>query len=387
MRCAPCPSLSSFASLLAVCSLVTGGITAGAVRASAQARPTVAGMSPSTPMSGSTLTLRGSGLDTPSISLILYAKDRGAQISSWQLQGMIYYRTAQELRVQLASFGGAPVPAGNYTLHLELIPRTGSDTTIELPLTITAGKSTTLRTLLLVKDKTQLTASGAVPAVQCTLNEADKQTIKTAFTTYYPYWISRLTYGRIKIEPTVVYSDMPLTHVSPQGSGFWPAPADVKSDLNRYVPAGQYDVVFIYWKGIDDKTGKQVPGINTGWGRGPSADTNKTGYATINYATADHWTQNAETTEYFTHEMLHGLEQFYGSKPGVALPTGADTPLHSNGNANYNVRFHNRDATLGGWKHWYEAFINGKVRDNKSGVWLGLGETAWHYGTPREAAR
>ena len=367
--------------LWTLCSL----LALGAIPAGAQS---ISSFSPSSPAAGSQMVIRGSGLNTPSISLILYAKDKGARINSWQLQGMIYYRTATEMRVQLASRGGSAVPAGNYTFHLELFPATGSSKVIEMPLTLVPAKTTTIKALLIVKNQTNISASGKIPQVKSTLSAGDKNAIATAFTTYYPYWVSRLTYERVKIDPYVVYSDVPVTtlSLSPAAGNYWVAPADVRSDLNRYVSPGQYDVVFVYWKGIDSSTGKSVPGTNTGWGRGPSNESNKTSYAMINYATADRWTQDSEWTEYFTHEMLHGLEQFYGPKSGVLLPTGADAPLHSNGNKNYDVRFHDRDPVLGGWKHWYEAFLNGKVRDNSNGNWLGLGETAWKYGTVREAA-
>lgn len=127
-----------------------------------------------------------------------------------------------------------------------------------------------------------------------------------------------------------------------------------------------------YWKDSDDKTKATLRG-GFGWSTGPRDDANGCGYSCVNYVPANLFTQESEFTEVFLHEWLHQVEAFYGAQ-GVPLPRGG---LH--GNDNYGFKH------KGGWKHWYEAFLNAELKE-KDGRQVGLGEEAWRLGTIRDEA-
>jgi hypothetical protein len=217
------------------------------------------------------------------------------------------------------------------------------------------------RTLLIVKRFTDVEHEGR--RIRERMRTKDISSASHAFKSYTPYWIKRLTNGRIRWEADVVVSDIPLTSVSPAPKGFWVTPGDVKEDIKKYVPVGKYDSIFIYWK-----PGEISGGF--GWAIGPTPAARYCGYTCVAFMEPEHWKRKNETTEVFIHEWLHQLEAFYGAR-GVQLPKGK---LH--GAQNYGFKGKN------GWKDWYKAFMNGTIKEHDK-TFSGLGENAWKHGTIR----
>ena len=221
------------------------------------------------------------------------------------------------------------------------------------------------RTLLIIKRFSEIDHEGRT--IKERMRTKDISAVSQAFKNYTPYWISRLTDGRIQWDADVVVSDIPLTTVSPSPTGYWVSPSDVREDIQRYVKLGAYDGVFIYWKPGEINGG-------FGWAIGPTEGVRYCGYTCVAFMEPEQWTRKNEITEVFIHEWLHQLEGFYGQRR-LRLPRGG---LH--GADNYGFKHDN------GWKDWYKAFLNGTIpEENKQ--FSGLGEAAWKYGTIREQFR
>ncbi len=225
------------------------------------------------------------------------------------------------------------------------------------------------RVLLLVKAKGDIRADG-FPDVKYEMPARDVAAVKEAFAEFTPAFVQKLSRGRLAWKADVVVSPTPLTKVAKLGDGTWVGPECVAEDIARFAPRGKYDGVFVYWKGSDDKTKRDLKG-GFGWSVGPTEAAAGGGYSCVNFVPARDLGRESEWTEVFLHEWLHQLEAFYGGR-GVKLPRGG---LH--GNDNYGFKH------KGGWKHWYEAFINAELKE-KDGTAVGLGEAAWRHGTIRD---
>ena len=230
----------------------------------------------------------------------------------------------------------------------------------------------TWRTVLILKTETDVRFD-KVGLVRCRLRPEDKRAVAAAFTRHTPFWVGRLTRGRLRWEAAVVSSPRPLRTVSPMGDQCWVGPSDVRDDIAAYAPPGKYDNIFVYWKGVDDERPENVLPGGFGWSIGPSADANGAGYSCVHYAQPGLWQRDSVTTEIFLHEWLHQIEGFCQSK-NLPLPKDG---LH--GAEHYGFR---GDP---GWKDWYRAFLNAEL-DAGDGTKAGLGEKVWALGTIREYA-
>lgn len=225
------------------------------------------------------------------------------------------------------------------------------------------------RLLLIVKAKGDIRADG-FPDVKYEMSKADIEAVKTAFTEFTPAFVKSLSRGRVVWTADAVVSATPLTKVAKLGDGNWVSPDCVRDDFDKYVPPGKYDGVIVYWKGTDDSTKRSLKG-GFGWTHGAGDGHGGVGYSCVNFVPARDLGRESEWTEVFLHEWLHQVEAFYGAR-GVKLPRGG---LH--GNENYGFKH------KGGWKHWYEGFINADLTE-KDGSKVGLGEAAWRHGTFRD---
>lgn len=226
------------------------------------------------------------------------------------------------------------------------------------------GKPLEWKALLIIKTKGNIKAAG-FPEANYQLKPADIAAVKQAFTAYTGDFVETLSAGKAVWKPTVVESKLPLMSVSRIGDGTWVAPENVADDIREFAKVGEYDNIFVYWKGSDDQTGKTVKG-GFGWSIGPTQEAKGCGFSCVNYCTPDQFSRESESTEVFIHEWLHQLEAFYGNR-GVKLPKGG---LH--GNDNYGFKHQN------GWKHWYKAFLTASLPDK-----TGLGSQAWQTGNIR----
>jgi len=228
------------------------------------------------------------------------------------------------------------------------------------------------KVLLIIKSRTDVHCDGC-PRIVSKMTKEDVSSVSLAFKRYFPFWVKRLTNGHIRLRPKVIISRKTLRSVSSAGENFYVSPQDVTDEIDKYAPLGEFDSTFVYWKGIDDRTKVTLP-VGFGYALGPTWSANLCGYTSIHHREPKLWTKYSETSEVFIHEWLHQLEAFYEEK-GVRLPEGK---LH--GAERYGYKHHN------GWKHWYEDFLNGNVKD-ASGNKLGLGQKAWCLGTIRDEAQ
>jgi len=225
------------------------------------------------------------------------------------------------------------------------------------------------RVLLIVKAAGDIKADG-FPDVKYKMAPADIAAVKVAFQEFTSSYVKVLSRGKLVWKADVVVSSMPLDKVTKLGDGNWVGPECVAKDIEQHAPLGKYDGIFVYWKGTDDKTKRDLKG-GFGWSIGPNEAANGCGYSCVNFVPARDLGRESEWTEVFLHEWLHQLEAFYGGR-GVKLPRGG---LH--GNDNYGFKHKN------GWLHWYDAFINADLKE-KDGSRVGLGESAWRLGTIRD---
>lgn len=225
--------------------------------------------------------------------------------------------------------------------------------------------------LLIIKPETDLRLAGREP-IRTKISRENIDAVRRAFVEHTPYWVSKVSEGRLRWKAAAVVSPTPVNAVTEVGKGsYWLAPSNIPEDIKAFVPPAAYDGVFVYWKATDDKG----HGINAGfgWSIGPNANANHCGYSCVHHGATALWGRDSETTEVFVHEWLHQLEAFYSSK-GIKLPKGG---LHVD--ASYGYRHHPTQF----WKPWYRDFLAGEVRE-PDGSTTGLGEKAWSLGTIRE---
>ena len=228
------------------------------------------------------------------------------------------------------------------------------------------------RTLLVIKPIGDIHSERHLK-VQYRMTPEDIAVITRSFAQDVPYWINRITRGRVQWQADVRVSEVPLRtiHVWDDGCGL--APEDIGEDIDAYAPQGKYDAIFVYWKSWDDETNYRLPGPY-GWASGTFPAANYAGFASVQYDVPSAWTRESGSTECFIHEWLHLLEGFYGGREGVQLARGG---LHSGEAHGYKLNELN-------WKDWYGDLLNGEIEEDGKSV--GLGEAAWKYGTMREAA-
>lgn len=232
------------------------------------------------------------------------------------------------------------------------------------------------RVLLIIKKSTDITMEG-LPRIEATIPDDNVQAVTRAFREFTPRVVSELSHGRLRWAPNVVVSPVPLERVARSGDSVWVSPQEVQEDYERYVETGQYDGVFVYWRGIDDATGRALNG-GFGWSVGRSRGAKWAGHTCVHFGPTPEWTADSDTTDVFLHEWLHQVEAF-AAEHGVPLPKDR---LHEPADK-YGLG-HNSHG-LPGWRAWYEAFINGTIRE-RDGTRVGLGDATWSLGTIREAA-
>ena len=228
------------------------------------------------------------------------------------------------------------------------------------------------RTLLVIKPIGDIHSERHLK-VQYQMTPEDIAVITRSFQRDVPYWIDRITRGRVQWQADVKVSQVPLRtiHVWDDGCGI--APEDIGEDIDAYAPQSKYDAIFVYWKSWDDETNYRLPGPY-GWASGTFEAANYAGFASVQYDVPSAWTRDSGSTECFIHEWLHLLEGFYGGREGVKLARGG---LHSGEEHGYTLNERN-------WKDWYGDLLNGEIEEEDGRA--GLGEAAWKYGTMRAAA-
>ena len=164
-------------------------------------------------------------------------------------------------------------------------------------------------------------------------------------------------------EMEIVVLDEPIRHLTAVRPGvFWVAAEDIHDAIDRYVPKGRWDSVFLVYP--TDGSFQQC-----GWACsvGPTPAANGAGFSSI---TSDRWEPDMHRLfpeEGFVHEWLHQVEGMYREK-GLQLDVlpslhdvadrtsarTADLPPFGSGYVEY-------ERQTGTWQPWYRDLMTGTV--------------------------
>jgi hypothetical protein len=187
---------------------------------------------------------------------------------------------------------------------------------------------------------------------------------------HFPLLVSELTEGRAFVDYTIRHIKRPLERVSAiSHGGFWPAPEDVRTELETFIPPGSVDSIFVLWPQNDFVRHRAIPSHGWGYGMGGSAATNGATYATVANALTQTW-QIPRVGEVWLHEWLHGVCHHFARR-GYVMPDGDADGGERHGYV--------RSATTG-WTDYYRDLMNGRVQED--GVLTGIASRAWSQPRP-----
>lgn len=229
------------------------------------------------------------------------------------------------------------------------------------------------KVLLIIKPTTALPLKEEAP-IRTAIPKENIAAIRNVFMNVAPKWVEVLSEGRLRWRPKVVLAPAPLDSATQMsGNNWWLAPWNLKEDVQKLVPLGEYDSVFVYWRVDEEGKYRISPGF--GWSVGPTHEANHCGWTCIHYAGGTFW-NNEGAADIFVHEWLHQLEGFYNAK-GVDLPKGW---LHIDSSYGY------KEEPKVGWRPLYKDYLTRNILE-PDGRRTGLGEKAWSLGTIRDEAR
>ncbi|HMY69672.1 MAG TPA: discoidin domain-containing protein, partial [Leptospiraceae bacterium] len=238
--------------------------------------------------------------------------------------------------------------------------------------TVPVQKPVVFKVLLIIKKKTDLNPPYVSKPYRAEMDQEYINAAKISFMEHTPYWVDKLTEGRMKWEPETVVSEEPLTRLarSVKKDDGWKVPSaeDMEDEIRKYAVKGKYDIIFLnYYIDLDKGGG------GTAYGTPDIA--NKTGFAVVNRLyTGELLKKTAGVHDMWIHEGTHCIEMHYlydrGYKYGIQ--GGAD----GGGSHGYP------NDTVHGWREFYYNYFKGTVPEN--GELRGLGERAWAYGNIRD---
>jgi hypothetical protein len=136
--------------------------------------------------------------------------------------------------------------------------------------------------------------------------------------------VAALDSGNMVPTVEVRFPEQPLTRLSPQGSGWWPAPSDTSSEAG-----GAFDSVIVIWdpRAVDQDTGEPI-WLGSAAGLTPAMGTGPTYNAVIIEAAALYNHRNV-----FKHEWGHSILFYFDAagtapRPTVTNHAGAGTYVH-----------------------------------------------------------
>ncbi len=195
---------------------------------------------------------------------------------------------------------------------------------------------------------------------------------------------------RMKVRLFIAEIRRPISSLTPEGSGHYLGPSDIRQELDAYAPEGRYDSVIAVWRNDDGtKQGPNLSGVgSTGLGLAtarligtPQArytdGTNGATYAmvTLPYNHGRFGGGVEPASSILLHEWLHGVEAVYRDwtpQWANAFPNCGDVFLHCAGSYGFTFQ------TGPGWDRWYEQQMRGTVSGR-----FGVPADAWARGGPR----
>jgi len=180
----------------------------------------------------------------------------------------------------------------------------------------------------------------------------------------------------------------PITHLTAVRPGvYWVAAEDIAGVIDRYVPRGRWDSVFLVYP-----TDGSFPQCGWACSVGPTPAANGAGFSSI---TSDRWEPDMHRLfpeEGFVHEWLHQVEGMY-RELGLterSLPTLHDvadrTSARARSFAPYGRGYVEYERETGTWQPWYRDLMTGTVgRKGREREPLGLTPERWALRRGREA--
>ena len=207
------------------------------------------------------------------------------------------------------------------------------------------------------------------------MTKSEIKRARQCFEVEMPDMVKDITKGKVRFTPSVIVSKKPLR--------LWEAarldsaeyyPQEMLNEFYSVSKPGQYDAVGYYFLHYDASSGYKIP--RAGYGVGGYNSEVGLGMFAINCTPKINLRD-----EIFLHEWMHGLDGFYGNKPGVKLPKGM---LHGAGDHGYKEKRYRPIDTFNGWMEWYRDYLNGMISEGSQKV--GLGSAAWKHGPMRQEA-
>ncbi len=185
----------------------------------------------------------------------------------------------------------------------------------------------------------------------------------------FPALAHECSNSEVTVTTTFARSPHPLTSLTEMGDGlYWPSPTDTKSALDKFVPPGSFDSVFVLWPQNNPETSRYIPSGGWGLGLGASDWSNGATYATVANAPTEAWTR-PRIGEVWLHEWLHGVCHHF-AQHGYAMPDG---------DADGGGRHGYLQSDELGWCAFYQDLMSGNVVSG--GESTGIPAEAWRRGT------
>ncbi len=230
------------------------------------------------------------------------------------------------------------------------------------------------KVLLIIKQETASYHPLFLP-IRARMTEADIRAVRRCFEVETPDMVRDLTGGKVRFSPTVLVSQKPLRVWNPgrldSAEYFQP---ELLNELQTCVQPGQFDSVGYYFLHYEAASGYRIP--RAGYGVGGYDAAHALGLFAVHCTP-----QMNARDEIFLHEWMHGLDGFYGGKPGVKLPAGM---LHGTDKHGYGeAKAWRPQDTFTGYMRWYRDYLNGTIAEGNQQA--GLGSAAWKHGPLRNA--
>lgn len=207
------------------------------------------------------------------------------------------------------------------------------------------------------------------------MTDDEVERVRRSFEVETPKMVNEITGGKVRFTPTVLISEKPYRLWHPgslKTAGFYAE--ELLNELTTVAKPGDFDSVGYYFLHYDTASGYKVP--RGGYGVGWYDTAHALGIFGVNCNP-----QMSPRGEIFLHEWMHGLDGFYGKKPGVKLPKGS---LHGAVDHGYVGKQGLPPDKGKGSMDWYRDYITANVKEGMTTS--GLGSMAWKYGPPRNVA-
>jgi hypothetical protein len=182
----------------------------------------------------------------------------------------------------------------------------------------------------------------------------------------FPSLVEELTSGRARIQHEIRRVEKCLTSLTHMSEGmYWPSPSDTWQEIDRFVPRGGYDSIFVLWPQRNSRDGTSVRSAGWGLGMAASAWSNGATYATVGNAESWVW-QIPVIGEVWLHEWLHGVCAYFAGL-GYAMPDG---------DADGGGRHGYTQSQESGWTDYYRDLMTGNVIEEGRGKGIPL--EAWN---------